>query len=106
MYLVTYLGRLCNGLTVLIIGKTEKTRSEWLLYQKVNVCFCCRCDRCVFPPAFLQTPSGNDLLQLLCAVNLDDSCVNLPVFFFVNSQEKMDGFIAKIQAHVDNIKDM
>lgn len=24
MYLVTYLGRLCNGLTVLIIGKTEK----------------------------------------------------------------------------------
>lgn len=31
MYLVTYLGRLCNGLTVLIIGKTEKnTHSAWL----------------------------------------------------------------------------
>lgn len=26
MYLVTYLGRLCNGLTVLIIGKTEKKK--------------------------------------------------------------------------------
>lgn len=102
MYLVTYLGRLCNGLTVLIIGKTEKTRGEWILYQKANVCFCRRCDRCVFPPAFLQTPSGNDPLQLLCAVNLDDSCLNLPVY----SQEKVDSFISKIQAHVDNIKDM
>lgn len=30
MYLVTYLGRLCNGLTVLIIGKKAKTRTKCL----------------------------------------------------------------------------
>uniref|UniRef100_H2TZG7 Reticulon n=1 Tax=Takifugu rubripes TaxID=31033 RepID=H2TZG7_TAKRU len=55
MYLVTYLGRLCNGLTVLIIGVIA-----------------------VF---------------------------SLPLFY-KRHQEKVDGFFAKIQAHVDNIKDI
>uniref|UniRef100_H3C160 Reticulon n=1 Tax=Tetraodon nigroviridis TaxID=99883 RepID=H3C160_TETNG len=55
MYLVTYLGRLCNGLTVLIIGVIA-----------------------VF---------------------------SLPLFY-KRHQEQVDGFFAKIQANIDNIKDI
>lgn len=39
MYLATYLGRLCNGLTVLIIGKEAKTRTK---------CLSCQINRCGF----------------------------------------------------------
>lgn len=34
MYLVTYLGRLCNGLTVLIVGKEAETWPACLLYVR------------------------------------------------------------------------
>lgn len=65
MYLVTYLGRLCNGLTVLIIGKDAKTRSRCPSYPMVTFGSFSRCDRCVFAPTFLQTASGRShFLQL------------------------------------------
>ncbi|XP_035765699.1 reticulon-2a isoform X2 [Neolamprologus brichardi] len=55
MYLVTYLGDLCNGLTLLIISVIA-----------------------VF---------------------------SLPLFY-IRRQEQVDGIIAKIQAHIDNVKDI
>ncbi|XP_027001477.1 reticulon-2a isoform X2 [Tachysurus vachellii] len=55
MYLVTYLGALCNGLTLLIIGVI----------------------------AIFSVP-----------------------LFYNRHQEKVDNWVAKVQAHVDNIKDI
>lgn len=58
MYLVTYLGRLCNGLTVLIIGKKADARTKCLSNHVINIGSFSRCDWRVFSPTFLQTASG------------------------------------------------
>lgn len=104
MYLVTYLGRLCNGLTVLIIGKKAKTPTRCLSCQKLNIVSSSRCDRCVFSATFLQTASGKSPgLQLF---TLWIPMVSAQTSSPLHSQEQVDGFFAKIQANIDNIKDM
>uniref|UniRef100_A0A8D3AT98 Reticulon n=1 Tax=Scophthalmus maximus TaxID=52904 RepID=A0A8D3AT98_SCOMX len=71
MYLVTYLGDLCNGLTLFIISKKPMPADCWksgiysptvdtlltILYLCLSS-FISRCDRCLFSATFLQTSPG------------------------------------------------
>uniref|UniRef100_A0A8D3CFG5 Reticulon n=1 Tax=Scophthalmus maximus TaxID=52904 RepID=A0A8D3CFG5_SCOMX len=73
MYLVTYLGDLCNGLTLFIISKKPMPADCWksgiysptvdtlltILYLCLSS-FISRCDRCLFSATFLQTSPGNN----------------------------------------------
>lgn len=73
MYLVTYLGDLCNGLTLLIISKKRISSLDiWkLLIHSLFITlatlhfFSSRCDRCLFSAPFLYTTSGSNFFFCL-----------------------------------------
>lgn len=74
MYLVTYLGDLCNGLTLLIISKKRISSLDiWkLLIHSLFITlatllffFSSRCDRCLFSAPFLYTTSGSNFFFYL-----------------------------------------
>lgn len=124
MYLVTYLGDLCNGLTLFIISKKPMPADCWksgiysptvdtlltILYLCLSS-FISRCDRCLFSATFLQTSPGNNSVNSFFLLLLKQ----LPHFYILKHiflaicvmwQAQVDGFFAKIQANIDNIKDM
>lgn len=120
MYLVTYLGDLCNGLTLFIISKKQILLLEiWnLLINCMAVTLTTLLFRLLSSPgviALFSLPLFYRQRQVITVLIHSSYChfnssfisisINICFCVFVISQERVDSFIAKIQARIDSVKD-
>lgn len=117
MYLVTYLGHLCNGLTLLIISKMLQLE----ILNPLTYCMIVMLTSLIlllFPspgviavfslPLFYRQRQVTPFNSFSSFFTLSLSFSYSQTYFggiYIVSQEQVDSFIAKIQAKIDNVKD-
>lgn len=119
MYLVTYLGQLCNGLTLLIISKKHTFPGGNICWKSIKRLYGCHVNYFTLflsPPGVIAVFSLPLLYQrrqvVLQMCSLYRRFLQRFLLSFnssyntVISQEEVDSFVEKIQAKFDNIKDM